>query len=344
MSGESKITQKIESTQEAYYNCEVVYFHSGCMDGFAAAYIYNLFNKHKKLRFEPIAAGQETKYAEDVDLVFLDVAPHVAQLDNLMSNRYGNILLIDHHQKTAETFIDALANKYANKIGTKITIVFSITRCASVLTLEYLSARPRTIKEINAPVVEGTYIYGAQLCTEFIEDRDLWTWKLENSKEVSAYLFHVLRLPNKHEYMAQAFEKFDIIIEAFAYSFGAPQKYIDGGSLLLENNEKLYKQIAGTHKICTLTTSSGKTYRVAHVQTRLFRSEVGNYLLELHKDAIDCSVCWHYDVEADKFWLSFRSDDTHVDTNAICSEFGGGGHRNAAGCEIKGAFSQYFTW
>ena len=50
-------------------------------------------------------------------------------------------------------------------------------------------------------------------------------------------------------------------------------------------------------------------------------------------DNCDFAILWRYDHIYEKYNLSMRSNNK-VDVSEICKKFGGGGHKNAAGCSI----------
>ena len=68
-------------------------------------------------------------------------------------------------------------------------------------------------------------------------------------------------------------------------------------------------------------------------------SEIGNKLMEKEiSNGImpDFTVYWNYDGVKKQYCISMRSNNTKIDVNEICKKYGGGGHRNAAGCSIPG--------
>jgi nanoRNase/pAp phosphatase (c-di-AMP/oligoRNAs hydrolase) len=70
---------------------------------------------------------------------------------------------------------------------------------------------------------------------------------------------------------------------------------------------------------------------MANVENDLV-SDCGNKLSTKYN--CDFDILWRYDHEYEKYNLSFRSNDK-VYVSVICKKFGGGGHKNAAGCTIN---------
>ena len=52
---------------------------------------------------------------------------------------------------------------------------------------------------------------------------------------------------------------------------------------------------------------------------------------------VDVSICFQ-EIRKDRYRLSLRS--SRVDVNKVAVLFGGGGHKKASGCEMKGTLSE----
>ena len=96
--------------------------------------------------------------------------------------------------------------------------------------------------------------------------------------------------------------------------------------------------------LCTLATYNG-TVAMAHVTGDMFEktgttSEFVDGFVEFIKEirGIEVAVLMR-EINEDLCKISMRGKGT-VDVAAICSMFGGGGHRNAAGCRIQGTIEE----
>jgi len=96
--------------------------------------------------------------------------------------------------------------------------------------------------------------------------------------------------------------------------------------------------------LCTLATYNG-TVAMAHVTGDMFEktgttSEFVDGFVEFIKEirGIEVAVLMR-EMNKDLCKISMRGKGT-VDVAAICSMFGGGGHRNAAGCRIQGTIEE----
>jgi len=146
---------------------------------------------------------------------------------------------------------------------------------------------------------------------EYIQDRDLWTWELPYSREFSAAFDMV-------PWEFNAFEQFEdasVIDDA-----------IKRGSYILAYSKTVIKKIVdkATRKRMKV---KDKDYDVMIVNSSHWMSEIGSAL------AKDCDVAFIYFFDHDslKYRVSLRAFHEHIDCTEISKQFGGGGHRKAAG-------------
>jgi oligoribonuclease NrnB/cAMP/cGMP phosphodiesterase (DHH superfamily) len=148
--------------------------------------------------------------------------------------------------------------------------------------------------------------------SDYIQDRDLWNWKLDNSKEISEY-FKFMVKPNDLESFKKMILNFNI---DNARNIG--ETLNQARDRAVQAKVKNYREIniAGTNLVCINLTEN--------------ISEVGNELCKLTgKPAM------MYFIKEDlQVILSFRSLDELPDVSLLAKYFGGGGHRNACGATI----------
>ena len=84
----------------------------------------------------------------------------------------------------------------------------------------------------------------------------------------------------------------------------------------------------------------GKDNTVAHTEKRFIcinkeRFNPINFGIDYHKDGYDGCACFHYD-DITKLWrFSLYNDNGEVDCSQIAKQYGGGGHKDAAGFVIN---------
>ena len=171
---------------------------------------------------------------------------------------------------------------------------------------------------------------------EYIADRDLWTWRLPNSKLINTALFG-LKLTITPDAIAQKLALIQTQEEQERY---IAQELMPYALAAEEFNNELLRTACNKADECALTVpSTGQTYRIWLGTTiGSLRSDLGNQLCNkpLSDGSLpDLSASWHYEFPKDEWWISLRSLDTGADVSAIAKEFGGGGHMCAAGFTLR---------
>ena len=152
---------------------------------------------------------------------------------------------------------------------------------------------------------------------KYIEDNDIWTKVLPYTREVTAY---ISSLPNEIE----EYEKLlaSNMIEKIAIPYG---------KVLLTQQNKIIEKALNSSFI-KFVDIGGNSYFVAMSNSAIFQSEIGNQLLEKYSSC-DFSVVYSETYGATS--ISLRSANDRVDVSEIARRYGGGGHRNAAGCSLS---------
>ena len=146
----------------------------------------------------------------------------------------------------------------------------------------------------------------------YIQDRDLWTWELEYSKEFSAAFDMV-------PFEFEEFEKFE---DDSVFDDACKR-----GSYILAYSKTVVK------KVCEKAVSRKyKDKDVLVVNASHWMSEIGARL------APDCdfAVIWYYDHNDRMIKVSLRAFHEAIDVSEIAKHFGGGGHKKAAGFQLSG--------
>jgi len=261
----------------------LVIYHGDCADGFTAAWCV----RKKFPQAELISAQHQKETPPDVterDVVIVDFSYPRAVLED-MARRANSLLVLDHH-KTAQKDLEGLP-----------FCVFDMNRSGATMSWDHFhpdKPRPNLVK--------------------YIEDRDLWRWSYNNSKEVSAAISSWPR----------TFEQWDELHNQLETQLDA---VIHEGAALLRSQDQLVAHIL---KNAREVTFAG--HKVMAVNTCTMHSEVANKLAEGRPFGL--SWCQKAD---GKFSYSLRvsnkSLDPSLDVSAICKQINnGGGHAQAAGC------------
>lgn len=158
--------------------------------------------------------------------------------------------------------------------------------------------------------------YEVPALVRYVEDRDLWKWELPHSREISAAIASYL-------FEFDVWDELDVRLEAFINN----RHYLvqEGDAIL-----RYQKQQIG--RICShvdLHGYIGGHRKIPTVNSCVLQSEVGEELLRRYPEAPFVGV---YYMDNNKIRWSLRSRGD-FDVSEIAKQYGGGGHRAAAGFE-----------
>ena len=256
----------------------VCIYHKNCSDGFGAALAVKLWadKNGRKVDFLPATHGDSAPNVKGKEVLIVDFSYSRDILLN-MHNEAKSLVVLDHH-KTAKESLDGLN-----------FCIFDMQKSGAVLTWEYLFPD----KEVPELFL-------------FIQDRDLWEWKLKNSREVSDGL------------------------RTLEMDFNVWSEYLDarnmhklalkGEAIIEYNNKKIEKVLELDIQLIDILG-----YKVPCINATDLISEIGNRLSQGYPFAV-----MYFDTH-DKRVYSLRSAKDGIDVSEIAKKFGGGGHFHAAG-------------
>lgn len=259
----------------------IVIYHANCNDGFTAAWC-----AHKvygdSATYVPAYYGTEPPDVAGQDVLIVDFSYPRTMLEK-MAGVAKSIRVIDHH-KTAQADLAGLP--YA---------LFDMDRSGAGLAWDELVGGERP------------------LLIDYVEDRDLWRFKLPHAKELSALLM----------LEKQSFERWDHLAHAFGSRHSGPT------DALLEAGQTAVMAIAAyvdhVRKNARWVNFDG--YIVPWVNAP--QMHVSDLLDALARDVTPFAVAWWQRADG-VFQYSLRSRG-EFDVSAVAKERGGGGHKSAAG-------------
>ena len=258
---------------------DCVIYHADCTDGFGAAYsAWKLLGN--RAEYHACKHGTPPPDVKGKNVVILDFSFDNATTKKMITAASG-LLVIDHH-KSAMVELHDISNTH-----------FDMTKSGAMLSWEWFHPGKEPPKFIK-----------------YIQDRDLWKWELEYSKEFSAAFDMV-------PFEFEEFEKFE---DDSVFDDACKR-----GSYILAYSKTVVK------KVCEKATArkmDGKDVLV--VNASHWMSEIGARL------APDCdfALIWYWDHEVRHTKVSLRAFHDTVDVAEISSRFGGGGHKKAAGFQL----------
>ena len=251
---------------------DIVLYHADCFDGFGAAWA--LWKKFPTASFFPVKHGQPPPSDLNDRRVLIVDFSYARPILETMAAETKELLILDHHI-TAERTLDGFPHAY-----------FDQTKSGAVLSWEWAH---RT----TAPWL-----------LQYIQDKDLWTWALPGSREISAAL---------------ASYPFD-----FTVWNGFSQATLEQeGRAILRYEQELVGKLAAQ---AVMVLFQGEI--IPSVQSAVLTSQIGERLSPQHPFCL----IWH-DRDGRRYF-SMRSRADGTDVGAIAASFGGGGHTHAAGFSV----------
>jgi oligoribonuclease NrnB/cAMP/cGMP phosphodiesterase (DHH superfamily) len=277
---------------------DLVIYHGNCSDGFSSALaVYTYFKPTNGVNVN----GKKVEY---FSASFNQSPPDVTGKNVLICDfSYGESILqkmiskaktlsIIDHHKTARKCLKNISCK--NKY-------FNMNHSGASLTWAFMFPEQAS----NLP-----------LFIRYVEDHDIWLHKIENSEAMAGYYYS---LPFE-------FEEYEKLLD---------EKYIAEimpVALGMKKQNDVYVKSAMSCATLKFYKIKGEYHLVAHVNSTVLKSEIGNNLLSKFPY---CDLSAVYSLRDGITTFSLRSEDVKTDTTFIASKFGGGGHRNASGMAVN---------
>ena len=262
---------------------ELCIYHGNCADGFGAAWVV----RRRDVAPAEFHAGVYQDPPPDVNgrkVLMVDFSYKRPVLEKMIEQA-ASICIIDHHA-TAEADLQPLLDAGA------VTGIFDTEKSGAMLTWEWFN-----------PIRQPPQLI------RHIEDRDLWRFALNGTREIQANVF-------SYPY---DFEVWDRLMSMDVRTLRDEGKAIE---------RKHFKDIDELLKICTRRMNiAGHNVPVANLPY-IHSSDAGHKMAEGEPFA----ACYMDTPEGRVF--SLRSTDGGVDVSEVAKLYGGGGHPQAAGFRV----------
>lgn len=276
-------------------------YHGKCADGFTSAWAVNRAGFGPDIEFFPGVYGEAPPDVTGRDVILVDFSYKRPVLTE-MAMKANTVLILDHHKTAAEDLagfeplVDVREwDVWHRNGGSGIRAVFDMDRSGAGLTWDFFHRG-----EKRPPLVD------------YVEDRDLWRFKLEGSREVSAYIF-------SNEYTFENWDRLNVALE------DNPQYVINIGAAI---ERKHHKDVAELVEVCKRRMVIGGVEVWGASLPYTLTSDAGNLMSEGEPFA----ACYWDTTKGRTF--SLRSKPEGADVSEIAKAYGGGGHKNASGFTV----------
>jgi oligoribonuclease NrnB/cAMP/cGMP phosphodiesterase (DHH superfamily) len=288
---------------------DICLYHANCADGFAAAWaIWKRWGDdtaYQAVRYGDTPPDIAGKHVLIVDFSYK--APVLRE----MAKAAASITILDHHKSAMEdleAFLEpdmgkAFLRRTSGAPHGEVFVTFDMAKSGARLAWEY--AHPGQVP----PAL-----------VSYVEDRDLWRFAMDGSKQVHAFL---MSLP----YSFQAWS--DAQTHLTAHPTSRSHLMAAGEAILRSQAKAIDEALALSRRTITI---AGHIVPVANVP-KAMASDATNIMAQGQPFA----ACY-FDTATGKREFSLRSSPDGADVAKIAEAFGGGGHARAAGFTVGGGW------
>ncbi len=265
-------------------------YHGNCLDGFAAAWsVHHALGE--EVEFHKGIHQQPPPDVENRDVILVDFSYKKRVLENMLATA-ASITILDHHISAEEDLSELL------KSG-EIKGLFDMNQSGAMLA--WLWFNP------GLPVPE---------LIAYIQDRDLWLFKLDGTQEINAALSSY---PFDFKLWDSLMDSRSTTLEILRQEGQAIERKLqkDINTLIASGVRRM---VIGGYDVPVLNASSA------------YVSDAGNIMSAGEPFA----ACYWDHPDGRSFSLRSRDDDglAGVDVAEIAKKYGGGGHKHAAGFTV----------
>lgn len=280
------------------------FYHKNCLDGFASAWVVK--QRYPNTRFFPVTYGELPPTLPTGEVLFVDfIFTDIAVMRDII-HAADRVTVYDHHLP-AKKIIDKLHREFS---GERLQVVYDVNRSGAGITWDALYPNQPRPALIN-----------------YVEDRDLWRFVLEGTRDFCDGLRQLPYCFNDYQY---------------ASTHEGTRQLIKKGRIYRDDLKHRCQETIDTRRVTlNLPYTNGSTLTLPGVFTAYpeERSELAAMLLT-KVDSPVVAVLWYLE-EGIRVRLVSKKDGPNVD--AIASHFGGGGHEHAAGFMLRMNEEQYIS-
>lgn len=309
-------------------------------DGMGAAYaVWKALKDTCELLFISVQYGQAPPVAElaefNPDKIFIvDFSYNAHTLNTLQIMYTKDITVIDHH-KSALPELQAWLPEQSVNPGAG-SYFFDLERSGCGLTWDLFHLDEEWVpEEHGSDTVQPSAPMPAIL--QYVQDRDLWKFELENSKEINAY---IATMDDDFEqwdnfYLPEAYDCGRAILKFRAKQVESRLKDVRMMQFISLRDEVVkHYELAHPYQFVPFTdlTAPIKSVQVPFVNAAENISELGEAMCDAYPDA-PFSVSYADRANGARSY-SLRSNKG-FDVSVVAKAFGGGGHKSAAGFTLR---------
>ena len=280
----------------------LVIYHANCADGFGAAYAawthFGPSAEYLPCQYGKQAAEFDVAQCANRTVYVFDFSFPAEKMAEIRSEA-SIFVWLDHHKTAFEAQGVTNDKPFELEDFNNYTLLHP-EKSGALLAWEFFNP--------DSPVPVPVLL-------QLIDDYDRWVFKDERTKAVNKALWS--RAP-------WSFDQWDLFLYNDPNCYNL---YREGKALLRAHNQNVQAVLKGAKRPCTIIgTFDAKIVGLACNCPSHLTSDVGH---QLANESGSYGLCWY--VNKDNLVICSLRSNGDYDVSAIAKEFGGGGHRNAAG-------------
>lgn len=291
-------------------------YHANCADGFTAAWVVREA-LGEGVEFIPAKYGDAPPDVSGADVIIVDFSYKRPVIDK-MAETCRTMLILDHH-KTAADDLSGIGCPNCENLGWEGHLE-AVHNAYHVFDRD--PRAPFAIFDMNRSGAQlaWDFFHGGvrPMLVDYVADRDLWQWKMPNSREINAVI-------GSHEMTWMVWDYLAAALQADEDIYRVAQE----GAAILRAHDKLVKSVIATSQ--RRMVIGGYDVPVAAAPYAL-ASDTAGAMAEGEPFAAT------YVDGPNGRAFSLRSRAGGIDVSEVAATYGGGGHRGAAG------FSTHLGW
>ena len=270
-------------------------YHNNCADGFAAAWVVREFYRGD-VDFHAADYNTEPPDVVGRDVIIVDFSYKKPVIEKIIE-QCNSLLIIDHHQTSASELCfmppakESMYSYYGIASEHKAQVLFDTSKSGCMLAWKFFYPNrecPTLLKHI--------------------QDRDLWKFEIDGTKEVMASLF-------SYPY---EFDVWDYLMSRYIF-----ESHAEGITLLRKHNKDVAQAVEQTKR----TMCIGDKYVFVANVPKSMSSDACQIMLTEYTPF----VASYYDKPSGRAFSLRSHTTTGMDVAEVAKAYGGGGHKHAAG-------------
>lgn len=265
----------------------LVIYHGNCADGFSAAWVF--WHKYKDaLEYFPAFYSKPPPNVQNRVVYMVDFCYSREVMEEMLKDAI-QVSVLDHHQTAIQALETLSADNYFPH--------FDINKSGASIAWDFIFPHEQRPLLLN-----------------HVEDRDLWKFNLDGTREYSAALF-------SYKYDFEVWEKLMAMDVIAMVDFRIAGIHIE---------RKHFKDLEELLKVGTREIVIDKILVPCCNLPYTMRSDGGDIL---SKSAPFAAT--YYDTASHRVFSLRSQKEGGMDVARIAEKYGGGGHKNAAGFQVK---------